>query len=148
ELVANYGQFFERNSAVDSPYKDLFSLLHLTRKVPHGQITLTVQYVGEHPELITQFLDAVEAQGMTRRPPRVAVGYHQIVAPTTDTRHMPWLEATQTLNGSGPNQRGKYKSAYMRRGFPAEQIAAMWEYLACVDYSNPQALLQVDSYGC
>ena len=68
--------------------------------------------------------------------------------PEADTvRRMPWIEATQTLNGSGPNQRGKYKSAYMKKPFPQPQIDVMWKYLTA-DHGNPQALLQVDSYGC
>jgi len=33
------------------------------------------------------------------------------------------------LNGSGPNQKGKYKSAYMRKGFPPEQIKTIYKYL-------------------
>jgi hexose oxidase len=65
-----------------------------------------------------------------------------------------WWEAVQTLNGSGPNQKGKYKSAYMRKGFPADQIATIYHYLTTTlagrdgkmaDMS--QSLLQVDSYG-
>src|SRR5947199_10718007 len=61
---------------------------------------------------------------------------------------MPWLDVTQTLNGSGRNQCGKYKSAYMMRAFPSDQIDVMWKFLTTDSYSNSQALLQVDSYGC
>ena len=50
--------------------------------------------------------------------------------PTTTRRIMPWVEATQTLNGIGPNQRGKYKSAYLRKPFPDEQVAAIRAALA------------------
>jgi hypothetical protein len=60
---------------------------------------------------------------------------------------MPWIEATQTLNGSGANQRGKYKSAYMTKPFPDDQIGAIWSVLSDPSYKNTQALLQVDSYG-
>jgi hypothetical protein len=60
---------------------------------------------------------------------------------------MPWIEATQTLNGSGPNQRGKYKSAYMTKPFPDDQIDAIWANLKYPSFVNSQALLQVDSYG-
>ncbi|SME88972.1 Berberine and berberine like [Tistlia consotensis] len=66
-----------------------------------------------------------------------------------------WLtyyEALQTLNGSGPNQRGKYKSAYMRKGFPAAQTAALFEGLQVVPPGlsaddMKQTLVQVDTYG-
>ena len=68
------------------------------------------------------------------------------MAETTDIQQLPWLFATQTLNGSGPN-RGKYKSAYMLRAFPEHQIEAMWQHLTELRHPYPQALLQVDLYG-
>jgi len=40
-----------------------------------------------------------------------------------------WFDAVRILNGSGPNQKGKYKSAYMRKGFPPEQIKTIYKYL-------------------
>ncbi|MCF7352517.1 FAD-binding protein, partial [Escherichia coli] len=53
------------------------------------------------------------------------------------------------LNGSGANQRGKYKSAYMKRGFTAREAQRIYAHLTRtmpgVDLS--QSLLQVDSYG-
>lgn len=147
ELVTNYGDFLAQNSAPDSPYKDLFALLHLTQKKA-GQIVLTVQSVSENAQLLDDFINAVEPKGVTRIRQRVPVGFHHVVLNTTQTRKMPWLEATQTLNGTGPNQRGKYKSAYMLKPFPEQQIEVMWEYLTDPGFQNPQALLQVDSYGC
>lgn len=63
-----------------------------------------------------------------------------------------FYEAVQTLNGSGPNQRGKYKSAYMRKPFPRDQVEAIFEHLQTVPEGVPaadmsQSLLQVDTYG-
>jgi hypothetical protein len=66
---------------------------------------------------------------------------------TTEVQRLPWLYATQTMDGSGANQRGKYKSAYMIEPFPQRQIEVMWRFLSD-DFANSQALLQVDSYGC
>jgi hexose oxidase len=69
-------------------------------------------------------------------------------------QHLRWIEAVETLNGSGPNQKGKYKSAYMRKGFTADQVSTIYDFLtqsrvtplgAPVDLS--QSLLQVDTYG-
>jgi hexose oxidase len=64
-----------------------------------------------------------------------------------------WWQVVQTLSGSGPNQKGKYKSAYMRDGFAIDQIQTIYKYLTLgssdlgkhVDLS--QSLLQIDSYG-
>ena len=58
----------------------------------------------------------------------------------------------QTLNGSGPNQRGKYKSAYMRKGFPTDQVEAIFNSLKVIPpglqaSDMTQSLLQVDTYG-
>lgn len=151
-LVGNYGEFLAANSDVDSPYDGLFALLHLTQRAPHPQpstqVVLTAQYVGRRTELLRDFARAV-CDGL---PPavgqRAPVGWHHFALPTTDVRALPWLFATQTLNGSGPNRRGKYKSAYMKRPFPASQVEAMWRHLADARVPNTQALLQVDSYGC
>jgi hypothetical protein len=76
-----------------------------------------------------------------------AVG-HGVPGGTTRAETLTWLQATQTLNGSGPNQRAKYKSAYMKASFPDDQIRAIHGALTDPHFVNPQALLQVDSYGC
>ena len=66
--------------------------------------------------------------------------------------HLTYLEALQTLNGSGPNQFGKYKSAYMRSAFHTEQVDAIYGWLnrtppGLAPGALAQSLLQVDSYG-
>ena len=70
-------------------------------------------------QLLEQFAGAVE-DGIPSPSGQVApVGFHGVaVAHDPDVRRLPWLYATQTLNGTGPNQRGKYKSAYMLEPFP------------------------------
>ncbi len=147
ELITRYGNFLKKHSEVDSPFSGLFALLHLTQKAA-SQITLTAQYVGDQPELLNTFIKAMTLDGIAHGPQRFPVGYHHFIPHADQPRKMPWLEATQTLNGSGPNQRGKYKSAYMIEPFPQNQIDVMWTYLTDPNYSNSQALLQVDSYGC
>jgi len=154
QILANYGRFFEQHSGVGSPYSSLFALLHLTRKAAE-QVTLTVQNAGSDRGPLDDFLAAMQTGLDQTRvrivAPRVPVGWHHLVARTTDARKMPWLEATQTLNGSGANQRGKYKSAYMKKGFPESQYETIWKWLTIENDrypANSQALLQVDSYGC
>lgn len=147
-LVTAYGGFFQQHSHVDSHHKGLFTLLHLTKKSAGSQIVLTMQNVGDDRESIAEFIDAIKIPGVEHGPQRVPVGYHHFVPNATEARVMPWLEATQTLDPSGPNQRGKYKSAYMIEPFPPPQIEAMWNYLTDSSYENSQALVQIDSYGC
>jgi FAD/FMN-containing dehydrogenase len=147
-LVDRYGQFLAEHSAPGSPYDGLFALFHLTQKAA-SQIVLTAQYVGDEPRRLTEFVDFMhDHPSITRAVPQThAVGRHYFPQMTTEPQILPWLYATQTFDGSGPNQRGKYKSAYMTRPFPQAQIDVLWKYLTD-DFGNPQALLQVDSYGC
>ncbi|HEY0736599.1 MAG TPA: FAD-binding oxidoreductase [Herpetosiphonaceae bacterium] len=154
ELVRSYGSFLQKNSDPGRPYQDLFTLLHLTRKEA-SQIVLTIQTVSDQPDLLQSAIAEIAPRSLTLSPQRVPVGYHHYVphvslneSGTASGRWMPWLEATQTLNPSGPNQRGKYKSAYMIQPFPQQQIDTIWHFLTESSYHNPQALLQVDSYGC
>ena len=132
-LLDNYGRFMAAHSRPGSPYSALFSLLKLTHRSA-GQIVLVTQVSGTDESLLNAFLADVSR----------GVGTPDAQA----NRQMPWLQATQTLNGSGANQRGKYKSAYMLTPFPREQITAIYAALTDPSYDNPQALLQVDSYGC
>ncbi|MCY3675272.1 MAG: FAD-binding protein [Paracoccaceae bacterium] len=70
---------------------------------------------------------------------------------TFASQSMSWIDATMTNNGSGPNQRGNYNSAYFRTMLTDIQIQEMFDYLSGskdtpdLDYS--QTLLQIDSYG-
>jgi len=147
-LVERYGQFFAENSAPGSPYDGLFALFHLTQKAA-AQIILTAQYVGDDRERLQEFDDFMHADPrVTRAVAQThAIGRHYFPLMTTKHQHIPWLYATQTLDGSGANQRGKYKSAYMTKPFPPHQIDVMWKYLYESKFQNAQALLQVDSYG-
>ena len=75
------------------------------------------------------------------------------VPPTSESaQHLTFLEAVQTLNGTGANQFGKYKSAYARTGFSDAQIAALDEWLrrtppGLQPDAMAQSLVQVDSFG-
>jgi FAD/FMN-containing dehydrogenase len=148
-LLDRYGRFLAANSGVGSPFAGLFALLHLNQNSgPAAQVTLTAQYVGPEPALLEQF-----AQEMRRTlpSPTIAVaegGYARAAIHDAEIQQMPWLFATQMLNGSGPNSRGKYKSAYMVEPFPDHKVEAMWRHLWKPKHPNPRALVQVDSYGC
>ena len=146
-LLENYGRFMAANSRPGSPYKRLFSLLKLTHRSA-GQVVLITQVSGPDKSLLDSFLAEV-SRGVGGPVAQVRpVGAEPVILAPAASRQMPWLQATQTLNGSGPNQRGKYKSAYMVSPFPPEQITAIYAALTDPSYNNPQALLQVDSYGC
>jgi FAD/FMN-containing dehydrogenase len=131
-LLRNYGRFLEANSSPSSPYAGLFSLLHAFHQSA-GRITMTTQVAGPAISLLETFLAQVN---------------EGVPGGTSTFTSLPWLQATQWLNGSGKNQRGKYKSAYMKTAFPEDQVQAIRSALTDPHYNNPQALLQIDSYGC
>ncbi len=121
QLLENYGNFLAASSGVGSPYGGLFALFHLTH-ISAGQITMTIQYVGDQHNLLEQAVDAIRLDDLDHVGQIFPVGYHHYLGPSISIRRMPWLEATQILNSSGPNQRGKYKSAYMIKPFADSQI--------------------------
>lgn len=146
EFLQNYGQFCVDHKDPGDPLQGLFALLHLTC-APTPNIGLTVQLVGNDPDPIHAFRDAVRPTGIRPEPLFAPVGYHGIPVSTLDIQVMPWLFATQTLNGSGNPRRGKYKSSYMIGNFTASECEAIWKNLRESKFKNAQALLQVDSYG-
>lgn len=146
EIIGRYGRFFSEHCK-SGPYDGLFGLLHLAMKKA-GQIVLTAQYVGDQPRRLADFVAYMSGGAGVRAPvaQSAPVGLNFFPLPTTSIQRLPWLYATQSLDGSGPNRRGKYKSAYMKKPFPDHQIATIWRFLSG-DFQNSQALLQVDSYG-
>ncbi|GII83217.1 FAD-linked oxidase [Sphaerisporangium siamense] len=161
-LVGNFGRFCAENGGVRSEYADLFSILKLTHRSA-GKIGLITQVEANNPITGRERLDAFlgrleEGLDLPRAELDLVMGEHpQMPGLHEEPRLMPWIQATQTLNGSGPNRRGKYKSAYMRKPFPDDQIQVMWNFLSGArddgdydntGYHNPDALIQVDTYGC
>lgn len=70
-------------------------------------------------------------------------------------RQYTYLEGVQNANGSGPNRFGKYKSAYMNKGFTPDMVEALYAGLTStpvvgnhVPLDMSQSLCQIDSYGC
>ncbi|MFE0192678.1 FAD-dependent oxidoreductase [Streptomyces sp. NPDC059008] len=156
-LVRNYGLFFEYENTRKLPeslrgdFTDMFTLLKLTHH-SNGKVGLITQLDATRPDSVTRlnaFLDWITKDlGVDPTPLDRRMGEHAPMGGLHVPTRLPWLTATQTLNGSGDNQCGKYKSAYMTRGFTEDQLTAIYGALTRDDgYKNPQALLQVDSYG-
>jgi hypothetical protein len=131
-LLRNFGRFMAANSSPSSPYAGLFALIHAFHKSA-GKLSMSTQAAGPAIGLLDTFLREVN---------------EGVPAPSTTFTTLPWLQATQWLNGSGKNQRGKYKSAYQNVPFPEDQIRAIYNGLTDPGYINAQAVLQIDSYGC
>ena len=149
-LLKNFGEFFAAHSGPDEQvYQGLFSILKLTHRT-NGNIALFSQWVGEDTGPLDAFLDAMEAGLDTAATVQSAEAGGLFLPYPDRRRQMPWLQATQTLNGSGANQRGKYKSAYHRKPFSDRNIAGIWSWLTKDDpgVDLTQTLVQIDAYGC
>lgn len=152
-LLQNFGNFFAAHSGPDEPvYQDLFSILKLTHKA-NGNLGLSSHWMRDETASLDEYLAAIQ-DGVLTQPidltdAAAGAGAEFIPGPEK-RRQMPWFQETMTVNGSGPNQRGKYKSAYHRKPFTDYQIAALWKWLTkdVPDTDMTQTLCQVDSYGC
>jgi hypothetical protein len=159
DLLAAYAEVVVNMAETD------FSLLKLNH-VSSGQIGLVLQLVSgpgvdarehrERAELTTEryktLLGRIVPTVPLEKPLRGHPGYMTTLPPGDSAQHVTYLEALQTLNGSGANQFGKYKSAYMKKPFPADQIDAIYKWLqitppGVLPADMSQSLLQVDSYG-
>jgi len=154
-LLAEYAAL-----VVEMPETD-FTLLKLNH-VSANQIGLILQMVSppgigrqEHREQAEATVQSMRTRfgGVAPSAPLdKPLGGHpgyMTTLPASDTaQHLTYLEAVQTLNGSGPNQFGKYKSAYMKKPFPDGQVEAIYTWLHATPADDmSQSLLQVDSYG-
>ncbi|MGW0712508.1 FAD-binding oxidoreductase [Streptomyces sp. NPDC002643] len=149
-LVENFGTFFAAHSSkYEDVYQGLFSILKLTHK-DNGNVVLLSQWDQEDSGPLDDFIDAIEAGMTTPSTTQLfSVGGIAVHLPEK-RRQMPWFQATQTLNGSGDNQRGKYKSAYHRHPFSPQQIDTLYHWLTkdVPGADMSKTLVQADSYGC
>ena len=144
--------------------REYFGLLKLNHISAGGQFSLVAQYVTSSDYPTANDLQVI-VNNMNNQ-------LSQIATPVTRTTpiigHPGWLgepgtagsdfhsvytfyEAMQYLNGSGANQRGKYKSAYMRKTFPDTQAEKIYNWLhdttSLPESLTSQTLVQVDTYG-
>jgi berberine-like enzyme len=130
-LLANFGGFLQASSAPSSPYAGLSANLHAFHRSA-GHVSMTTQAAGPAASLLDTFLTQVSAG---------------VPGASSKIVELPWLQAAQTLNTTGPNQRSKHKSAYLNVPFPGDQVQAMYAALTSTGFSNPAAEVQIDSYG-
>ena len=155
DLLSWYAGFAQRND--NWRQFGLFALNH----VAAGEIHLTIQTAvaeGEDTEAIKDQYITPHLTGLKTIAPytlmtRAGTAHlGNIFQSSEETIEYTFYEAVQLLNGSGANQRGKYKSAYMRKAFPQDQVDAIYSWLNTVPpglvlADMAQSLLQVDSYG-
>src|SRR5690606_25025011 len=154
-LLRNWGEWHEENSAPESPYTGLFGLLKLNKRVGSGsQIGLLTQITADRPDadrLLDRYLRALNAGLPTAArmvPQRHRMGEHPALPEFALPKPMPYFLATWKLSGGpDPTLQFKNKSAYHRRRYTDRQVAALYHHLTRTDYTNPNMLAQIDSYG-
>lgn len=156
------GEYGEQMASLPETEFTALALRHVAAK----QITYTLQCVSlpgttysEHcrhaerriAETKARF-DKIVPSSPVRRPLYGRPGSVGTAPAAHDYQHLTYLEALQTLDGTGANRFGKYKSAYMRGAFPTQQVDAIYHWLNKQPDGDPapdmsESLVQVDSYG-
>lgn len=170
-VLQQYLDAFAQLDVIQAP-DSTFSIFHLNHKSAGAMSMSTFRYYdtalhgeqadfeNEVAEQVTEQRRRYETIGPVSDEPAPHIGHPAWLAdngpflPTPDItyRNYTYLEGTQQVNGSGPNRYGKYKSAYMKKPFPSDQVAALYYHLQRVPNGVPasdmaQSLCQVDSYG-
>lgn len=158
-------------AALLEEYGDLAASLppeqHSTLRLTHasaGQVGMFLQIAAgtdcdNHARSVGKQVDALRQRfakvARTRPALRSLHGQRAFVGvppARQSVHHLTYLQALKARSGSGPNRFGKHKSAYMRKGFPPDQVEAIYEWLnrtppgICAGGLS-QSLLQVSSYG-
>ncbi|WP_273727690.1 FAD-binding protein [Brucella gallinifaecis] len=168
-FLKRYAQFYKESNAKRGTY-GLFSMLKLTT-YQSKKIALTVQYCDSNGTVankdpLNDFLNKLKGtesahpveivaldshMGFTEIPMVTASGADAAVNLEGGLAEMDWLNATQTMNGSGPNRRGKYKSSYMKDEFIQEEADAFFKFLVRDERAQKPSFgdtrIAIDSYG-
>jgi FAD binding domain-containing protein/berberine-like enzyme len=137
-LVRNYCDWYERNSAPDSPGRQLWSNLIITHKCS-GMFGITSVIDADVPDsqeiLDGQFAAMSEGLG---------VGYAMDVQEV-----VPWMSKWLPSYSwpSDPNGRYKNKAGYLRKGLSDRQIAVAYKHLTDDGYTNPMGCLILTGFG-
>lgn len=165
-LLAAYQAWFADNQSNPDTW-GLATKLEM-RHQHTGNVTLGIHYVDKDgasddrtyfDDFVSKMLTAIALPAseslvpfyVTHLPRGSATGrtINSLASAQDATQHLDWLVCQQTLNGSGDNQRGRYKSAYQKGVFTPQVLQAIWDTLTLDDPDNhlTQSLIQIQSFG-
>lgn len=165
-LLEAYQNWFVQNQA-DSSTWGLATKLEM-RHQHTGNVTLGIHYVDKDgllddltpfDDFVSSMLAAVGIRATESLPPFYVVHLPRgtqagrtidsLVTAHQAARRMDWLAFSQSVNGSGDNQRGRYKSAYQKGIFTPTVLEAIWSTLTRPDPQRllTQSLIQIQSFG-
>lgn len=154
-LLKNFGTWHEANSAPDSPYRHLSSLFNVNSKA-HGALSVFTQVDATVPNarrLLDDYLAALlDGTGVSPRNMARPSGELPHLPALAAPREMPWMTATRLVGTNNPTithpgMRAAHKSGYMRRNFSDRQISALYRYMTREDFTNPDTMLVLFSFG-
>ncbi len=154
-LIRNFCEWHERNSAPDSPYVNLSSLFNVSAKA-HGSLGMFTQVDATVPDarqLLDSYLTAItEGVDIQPRSADRSIGEVGPMPGFHTPRELPWLQATRLVGTNNPTitnptSRGAHKSAYMLDVFSDEQISTLFRYMSRPDFTNPDTMLVLFSFG-
>ena len=136
--MRNWFTFFEQHNTPDSPYATLYAPFVITQKKA-GQFLLSTQLDAAAPnseQLMNAFNAAITA-GVQVKPQTVDLGVG------------PFLHLTmaRSIGETATPSRGKYKAAYLKKGYTDEQIVSMYDAITDPDYNGPDSSILLVPYG-
>ncbi|MFI5694276.1 FAD-dependent oxidoreductase [Kribbella sp. NPDC051586] len=136
--MRNWFTFFEQHNTPDSPYATLYAPFVISQKKA-GQFLLSTQIDAAAPnsEQLMNAFNAAITTGVQAKPQTIDMGVG------------PFLHLTMERSiGETPTpSRGKYKAAYLKKGYTDEQIVAMYNGLTDPDYNGPESSILLVPYG-
>lgn len=165
-LLAAYQDWFARNQ-INPDTWGLATKLEMRHRNT-GNVTMDVHYVDKNGELNDQapfddfvgsMLSAIGIPATECLSPSPTIHLpssnstgrtiNSLTSALAATRRMDWKYCQQTLNGSGENQRGRYKSAYQTGVFTPTVLQAIWDTLNWPDPGKllTHNLIQIQSFG-
>ena len=160
EILTTFGNYWEMRGK-DPDTWGMFADLVVSHQAG-GRFGMSVQFCNRDGtckdlSVLTEYLDRFQeckpSAGTPTGPsvfgvPPASAGQPVCIGAHTMARY-DWLLAVEADIGGGSSSRAKYKSAYMKRGFTAEDARCMYKHMTRtmpgVDLRS--SILQIDSYG-
>lgn len=157
KVLMKYGDFFEGRGK-DKDTWGLFTFFGVSPAAsPQARINMHAQFCNQDGTakdvaVLHEFFDSfkdlnpVPSTGGGRNGQAVAPALQNKEGRPYDVGYRHWYEATVN-GGVGGGSRGKYKSAYMKQSFTAEECAAAYRLMKSPSAGALGSVMAIDSYG-
>lgn len=154
-LMTNWNEWHERYKDPGTPESHLSSLFNLSHKA-NGSLGMFTQIDADAPDaagVLARFVAKItDGVNVSTAPMAAPSGELPPMPAFYETQEVSWMQATRTVGTNNPTitnptSRGAHKSAYFKKGFTAEQLGVMWAQLTRPDFTNPDTMMVVFSFG-